>query len=370
VADRPFLAHLIVNARRFGFNDVILLAGFMSEKVSEFAQQLEAELGIRIRVVSEPFPAGTAGALTFAQTLLADEFLMLNGDSMFDFDWLGLALSGTATNWVAKLGLRQVPDCSRFGSIDLCGERVIAFREKVDSVFEGLINGGVYWLRRTVLEEISVAPCSLERDVFPKLVERGQVQGFISQGGFIDIGVPDELSRARSDWAQILKKPAAFFDRDGVLNHDDGYTYRIADFSWKIGAREAILMCNQLGILVFVVTNQAGIARGLYNEEAVEMLHTWMNTDLREIGAHIDDFRFCPHHPKGVVPALSTVCKCRKPAPGMINDLLASWPVEKRRSFLVGDKPSDVEAARAAGISGHLIGNSENLLEVTKGLIA
>jgi D-glycero-D-manno-heptose 1,7-bisphosphate phosphatase len=154
-----------------------------------------------------------------------------------------------------------------------------------------------------------------------------------------------------------------FFDRDGVLNYDFGYVHTIDNFRWIEGARESILACNEAGYLVFVVTNQSGIAKGVYTESAMRALHAYMQEDLREMGAHVDAIAFCPHHPEGLVPELRRACSCRKPEPGMILRLCREWPIDRAASFLIGDKPSDMQAAEAAGIAGYLFSGG-NLLDV------
>jgi len=151
-----------------------------------------------------------------------------------------------------------------------------------------------------------------------------------------------------------MKKPAIFFDRDGVLNEDKGYVFEICQLKWIEGAREAIQIANRAGYFVFVVTNQSGVARGLYEETHVETLHRWMEHDLAKIDAHVDAFEYCPYHPEAVIERYRQVSPRRKPAPGMIFDLLERYPVEVSRSFLIGDKLSDLEAAHAAGIKGYL----------------
>jgi len=150
-----------------------------------------------------------------------------------------------------------------------------------------------------------------------------------------------------------ILRGAAFFDRDGVINEDHGYVHRASDFVLMPGAADAIRACNRAGLFVFVVTNQSGVARGYYDVEAVEELHRHMVRILATQDARIDDIRYCPHLPDGDVLAFAIECGCRKPAPGMIHDLLNAWPVDPARSFLIGDKSSDVAAARAAGIAGH-----------------
>ena len=164
-------------------------------------------------------------------------------------------------------------------------------------------------------------------------------------------------------------KPAAFLDRDGVINVDSGYVYRPDDFAWIEGAREAVKFLNDNAYLVFVVTNQGGVAHGFYEEDDVLSLHRWLSGELALIGAHIDAFFYCPHHPDGVREEYRKACHFRKPSPGMLEAAMAQWPVEKSRSFLIGDKPTDAEAAAAAGVRGYMF-NGDNLFDKVKAIVA
>ena len=148
------------------------------------------------------------------------------------------------------------------------------------------------------------------------------------------------------------RRPAIFLDRDGTLNVDRGYTHKITDLSWQPDARQAIRYANDAGYYVFVVTNQAGVARGLYQESDVIAFHAEMQTQLYQIGAHIDAFEWCPFHVDGTVAAYRQDSRRRKPSPGMIEDLVAVWPVDMSRSLLIGDSPDDMKAAEAAGLVG------------------
>lgn len=151
-----------------------------------------------------------------------------------------------------------------------------------------------------------------------------------------------------------LERPAAFLDRDGVLIVDDGYPHNPAKVTWISGAAQAVRRLNEAGYFVFVVTNQAGVARGLYTEEAVQTLHRWMAEQLAAEGAHIDAFEYCPYHPEALVPEYRQVSERRKPAPGMLLHLMEHWPVRLDGSFMIGDRESDVAAGRAAGVPGYL----------------
>ncbi|QOZ44045.1 D,D-heptose 1,7-bisphosphate phosphatase [Bradyrhizobium sp. CCBAU 53340] len=165
------------------------------------------------------------------------------------------------------------------------------------------------------------------------------------------------------------RRPAVFFDRDGVLNIDTDYLFEIDKFVWVDGAIEAVKAANDAGYLTFVITNQSGVARGLYEESDIHRLHNWMARELEARGARIDAFEYCPFHPEARIERYRRVSDRRKPQPGMITDLLNRFPVDPRRSFVIGDKPSDIEAAHAAGLRGHVFPGG-NLREFILPLLA
>lgn len=149
-------------------------------------------------------------------------------------------------------------------------------------------------------------------------------------------------------------RPALFLDRDGVINVDRGFVSTTDDFEWIEGAPETIAAFNARGWWVFVVTNQSGIARGLYTEDDMSSLHEWMCAELEAAGARIDRIYHCPFHADGTIARYRKDSYDRKPKPGMLLQAMTDFPVDKDRSFLIGDKPADIEAAKAAGVAGFL----------------
>ena len=164
-------------------------------------------------------------------------------------------------------------------------------------------------------------------------------------------------------------RKTVFFDRDGVLNVERNYLYKIEEFQWQTDAVAAIKLLQAQDYRIIVVTNQSGVARGYYNEADVSKLHNYMQSQLALQQTRIDAFYYCPHLPDASRAEYAQECDCRKPGPGMILKAMQEHEVLKEQSFLIGDKESDLQAAQAAGIRGYLY-QQGSLLEFVKNVLA
>ncbi len=199
VGGAPFLQLLVRQLRSQGIRRVVMCTGHL-------ADQIEEEFGdghkwdVAIAYSKEPHPLGTAGAVKFAECHLtqASDFLVMNGDSFLELDFRELIRFHREHDGLISMAVRRVPDTARFGTVQLDSHnRVVGFREKMGTPVPGIINGGVYLFRRAILQHVPDGPASLEKDLFPRLLEHG-VYALEQQGMFIDIGTPEDYARAQA----------------------------------------------------------------------------------------------------------------------------------------------------------------------------
>ncbi len=301
VEGRSVLEWLLREFSRFGVTDVLLLT-------DQVLPPLRPALPrpVRVTLSAVPAGAGSGGAVFHARDQLRDRFLLCDG--------------GRSLNWNLATLLRD----AAADEADVVGRLV-----QPDT--------GIALFRKTLLDHLRPI-CSLATDIVPDLAERGLVR--ITTIGAITHGA-----------TQVIRK-ALFLDRDGVLNIDHGYVGSHDRFEWIDGALDAIRYATNAGWHVFVVTNQSGVARGLYTEAAVHALLDWMADQARAAGGTIDDVRFCPFHPDAVLGAYRRNHPWRKPLPGMLLDLIHAWKLDPGQAVMVGDQETDLQAAAAAGIAG------------------
>jgi D-glycero-D-manno-heptose 1,7-bisphosphate phosphatase len=351
--DRPFLDYLLEAIERHGYRDIVLLAGYLGET-------LETAYGGReignatVRVVREPVPLGTAGALTAARESLDLRFLLMNGDAFFDINLRALEQASLRAGAMATLALRTVPDASRYGRVIEEDGRVLAFLEKdLSRPGLGVINGGIYALKREILDLVRDLPCSLEQDVFPALVQRGEIVGRQFNGFFLDIGLPETLEQGHLELPAVRVRPAAFFGRGALINFAGRDPFAPDGFRWLAGAVEAVRALNDCGYYVFVVGDRCGPAGAVSVREDACRRNAEIQERLASEGAHVDRF----------------YAAGRKPFSSVLEEAMTEWPIVSERSFLVGAASSEVEAARRAGVAVH-VSDGGDLARLVHSLLA
>ena len=366
VCGRPFLQYVLDAAVDRGARRFVLAVGYKREQIRAcFGDEYR---GAEIVYSLEETPLGTGGAIRQAMEQCGTEdVIVLNGDTFFDVDLAALLQTHRETGAEITLTLKPMTDFDRYGTVSVDGDgRITGFHEK-KPVKAGLINGGVYAIRKDALRKMPQGPFSFEKEILEPLTLDSF--GTVSDGYFIDIGIPEDYFRAQTEiplrFGQTMFK-AAFLDRDGVINKEKRHLWKIEDFEFIEGAPQALARLREQGYLIIVVTNQAGVAKGFYTEDDIAALHGYIKEQLKGT-AVIDAIYYCPYHPRGQVEAYRRDSRDRKPGPGMIERAAADFAakgitIDLRRSLIVGDTEKDIETGINAGIgrkilvrSGHAI---------------
>ncbi len=346
VGGKPFLEYILSWLNFQNVQDVILLAGYKAEKIEEyFGSEFN---GMNLWYSIEPTLLGTAGAIKYASKKydLGQDFILINGDTYFDVELKKMIDFHKSHNVLATIALKLSEDTSRYGLVSVNDRfEITGFLEKERSGETGLINGGVYVLSRKILNIIpEERTCSIEREIFPILTQNGSILGYSDSGHFIDIGIPQDYERAQTvlrKWVEVVKKPAIFLDRDGVIIEDSGYVHSKEEVKFLSNAAEAIKKINNAGEKCIIVSNQAGIAHGYYSESEMLETEAWIEGELFKMGAKIDGFYYCPYHPNAKIKKYEKNSIYRKPNPGMILKAAEEHDISLSTSVMIGDKESD-----------------------------
>ena len=210
------------------------------------------------------------------------------------------------------------------------------------------MNGGIYFFKKNFLKIIRKTNSSLENDILPQLILEKKLIGKVFNSFFLDIGTPKNFLFAKKFLKKQFLKPAIFLDRDGVLNYDRGYTYKIKDL--KVIKKTVNFLKKKKNYYFFIVTNQAGIAKKKYNIKSFMLFQKKLHEELSKKKVFINDFEFCPHHPEALSKKFLKNCNCRKPKNGMIEKIINRWPIIRNKSIFIGDKNTDKLAAARSKI--------------------
>ena len=360
VDGKPFLQYMLEWLSRFDVSHVVLSVGYLREVIFAFIDSREWPFEISYAVEEEPL--GTGGGIRLALTKCReDRVIVLNGDTFFNVDLKALTFAAPVT-----LALKPMRDFDRYGAVDLAGGLVTGFHEKT-ACTEGLINGGVYALVRSRLD-LAFYPgrFSFEKDLLEPLAAARLVAGQVQEAYFIDIGIPEDYTRAQRELPEIravLKASDALLtvgadtlllDRDGVINRwlPGDYVDSWEKFSFLPGILESLREWAGHFRRIFLVTNQRGVGKGRMTQEQLETVHARMRSEIAAAGGRIDGIYLCT--------AVSEDDPRRKPNRGMFDEILAAYPdVRPERTVMLGDSRYDREFAANCGIGFVLMETAE-----------
>jgi len=372
LAGKPILEHQIELARRYGCTDIVLLIGHLGQTIEDFFQD-GSRWGVTIRYRREETPLGTAGALKEIEDWLDDDFLVFYADIVMDVDLAALAAFHRRAKAVGTLVVHpnNHPHDSDLLELDP-QSRIVAFRPKPRDpgvCHRNLVNAALYAFSPEILRHIPAGRfADLGRDVFPQIVSSCRsLFGYNTAEYLSDVGTPDRLRKVEADVlagkvARLNRqhaRRAIFLDRDGVLNVDDGDGPSPEQLQLLPEVPEAIRRINHSEYLAVVVTNQPAVAKGFLSEQELDRVHAKLESLLGAEHAYLDRIYYCPHHPDrgfaGERPEYKIRCDCRKPSPGMLLRAAEELNIDLEGSFLIGDRTTDIQAGKNAGVSTILV---------------
>jgi histidinol-phosphate phosphatase family protein len=373
IEGKPLLEHQVELAKRHGFDDILIFACYRADLIDKHFGD-GARWGVKLRTIVEREPLGTAGAVVAGFDLLADDFVVLYGDTMVNVDLT--RMHGAFLESKADAALLLHPNDHPLDS-DLVDADVnnwiTAFHNRphpTDKWFRNLVNAGLYVIRKSALQPWVGSSVAMDfgKDLFPAMLKRGaKLLGYNSPEFIKDIGTPERYDRICAAYARGVvqrgslstKQRAVFLDRDGTLVKEvDGLTSP-DQLELLPGAAEAVRELNHHGWLTVLVTNQPVVAKGFCTEADLAVIHNKLETLLGREHAYLDRIYWCPHHPQkgfaGERPELKIDCACRKPKTGMITQAVKDLNLDLAACWLIGDSTTDVETAKNAGIQSILV---------------
>lgn len=336
ISGKPFLEYIIETLEKRGVDNFVVLTGYKAELIEEFFTGKANSICVR-----ESSPLGTGGALLNAFEYLQDEFFVINGDTFFDIDFS--LLKDFSKDKSCVIALRFSEDIKRYGFVKINDDFLVQnFTEKgmlPNDMVDGYINGGIYYFKKEILrsfhKNFKKDFISIETDIFPELIQSKALYALPLGGCFIDIGIPEDYSRAQfliPQWIKKPVKPALFIDKDGTI---------IVNTEYPSG-KNAQIIPRVIDIIeeykknyhVVMVTNQAGIAKGKFKFD--DMFENFDEIQ-KKLNIKFDDIEYCPYHKDGIINDYKKRSLCRKPDAGMILKACEKLKIDLKNSVMIGD---------------------------------
>ena len=364
---KPLLQYAIESLRANGVDEVFISIGYMKDKIIEYFGEGE-RFGVKINYITEEEPLGSGGALFYVKDKMDSDFIVCNGDALFEIDIARMLEFHKKHNAIATLLTH--PNSHPFDSDLIMTDkenRVLEINKKGtvrDFYYKNNVNAGFFIINPKALYYFdTLKNVSMENDFIRKLIEDGKsVYAYKSPEYIRDVGTPERYYSATKDIDNGLpmkkclknKQKAIFLDRDGVINEYVGYLRDEKQFKLIGDVADSLKRLNKSGYLAIVVSNQPVIARGECSFEMQDIIMNKMETLLGECGAFVDGVYYCPHHPhsgfEGEVKELKFDCECRKPKIGMLLKAVEDYNLDLSKCGIIGDTNVDIMTGKNAGI--------------------
>lgn len=356
-----FLQLLLNNYCKYPLENIYIMCGYKGSRIYKKYNNKIINF-VSIKCYLEKKPLGTAGALGSLKKTIKNDFFLINGDSFCDFKLNEFFYKNYHSNKIFLTNNKTYKSNSKLTNLSIDKDNKIIFNKK-----SNLMNAGIYFFKKKFLKRIKKNSFSLENELIPQLIKEKKLEGVKTHGYFIDIGTEKNLFIAKKKLPLLFRKPAAFLDRDGVINYDKNYVYKIKDFKFKKSVFKFLKFLTKKNYYIFIITNQAGIAKKKFSLSSFFKLHKHLKHFLNQKHINIDDVQYCPYHKNGLIEKYKKNSIFRKPKNGMIKNIERNWFLKKRKSFFIGDKLSDKLCAKKSNLYYEFA--KENLFNQAKQLV-
>jgi D-glycero-D-manno-heptose 1,7-bisphosphate phosphatase len=358
--NKPILTLILNNITKYSFKKIIILAGYKGSQIYKKYHNKYFNFN-KIECLIEKKRLGTFGAIINVKKKLTPNFIVINGDTLFNAN-LEKFLK---FNFIKKKIVMMITKNHHYKENKKLTNLNINKKNKIEiSNKKKFINSGTYLISKKILKKELENKSSLETEIIPDLIKNKSAFGIIENKKLIDIGTNKNLLYAKNNISREINKPAVFLDRDGVINYDYGYVHKYNNFKFKKHVISALKFLATKDIYIFIVTNQSGIARGLFKKKDFYKLHIKVKDFLLKKKIYIHDVKFSPFHIDGIIKKYRKISGYRKPGNLMIEELFKDWNIIRKKSFMIGDSLSDETAATKSKLYFELV--KPNLYEQVK----
>lgn len=340
----PFIQYLLNYYSKYNLNKIYILTGYRGDKFLKFHKKLSNL--VPIECVREKKKLDTGGAIFQLRNKIKNNFIVINGDSFIDYNVTEFIKKKMKKKIIAKIILTKNNNYLSNNKLS----KLTIDKNKLVTSNGTLMNSGVYLFKKEIFKYLKLRKISLEKEIIPNLIKKKLIQGASSNKKFLDIGTYANLSKAKNFLRKNINSRSVFFDRDGVINIDKNYLFKIKDFKFRKNVIKTLKFLNHKKINIFIITNQAGIAKGLYSENDFLKLSRQVKTLLDKKNIYISDIEYCPFHINAIIKKYKKNSQLRKPGNLMIKKIKKKWGINSKKTFMVGDQLSDYKAAKKSGI--------------------